>query len=348
MMNIIDDEHFLNKLNADLEKVRGGSREVKSKRDDRGAASNSPVIMSANNSDTESDTGACSDIRLLTYREVRDSIHKYYDAEHKYINELELLTSYLHCQKHIYIQSADIAGYKMCALAIPASIGTIFVSILAFMWETGIPLASMNVAVGLLYFTIYYFRFLPAVSFYRQIAKQYEKIENISECIANQYGFLDKSVDKVEYVLENLRSIEQKYMDLKDMLVMEVPREVVHMYPIGFRISMFSFIKRIETNKKNLIVQLKDVKNEVRYIENKGGDAGGYKSRLDCLYETKERIKVQIIHYVNSYGYMEDILTREIRRGSRCWFRWILPGKRSETCENPVVAAYCESIFADD
>jgi hypothetical protein len=305
--------------------------------------------MSANNSDSETDENV--GIKRLTFRDVRDSIHKYYDVSHKYTTEFDILTTYLRCQKQLYMQSASISEYKFQVLVAPAFIGGIAIIVFApfsmkYSWSSS-AISGINSIVLCIFFAIYYFKFLPALTFYMQIAKQFEKIENISESTANQYGFLEKAVDKTEYVLENLRSIEKKYMDLKEIMIMDIPIELRRLYPIGYNISVFSFVKRIETNKKTLIVQLKDVKNEIRYIEWKSEreDLGSkYRLRMDFLCETKEKLKSKIMDYCNAYSSMEDILVKEFRRG----FSFFASYKKWSECNNPVVKAYCESIFEDD
>jgi len=354
------DDHFINKLNADLEKIRIASMGHKDitggEHDDSDSAkfnwyrqngSNSPVIMSANNSDSETDEQG--GIKRLTFREVRDSIYKYYDV--KCTTEFDLITTYLKCQKQLYAQSAIVSGYKLRVLIVPAFVGGISITVFApflmqYSWS-GAAISALNVFVLSIFFAVYYFDFLPALTFYMQIAKQFEKMENISESAGNQYGFLEKSVDKSEYVLENLRCMEKKYMDLKEIMIMDIPVEVRRAYPIGHHISIFSFIKKIETNKKTLIVQLKDVKNEMRYIEWKSEQedaANKYRMRMDFLCETKEKLRVQIMNYCNAYSCMEDMLSKEFRRGfSICFIN-----KKWSDCENPVVKSYCESIFEDD
>jgi hypothetical protein len=333
------DDDFVNKLNADLENIRIGHM----------CSSNSPV-MSANNSDSE------SGVRKLTFRDVRDSIHKYYDVENNYTTELELLSSYLKNQKQVYFQCAKISGLKMRIIIVPAVIGSAVIIIFSpmincdYSWS----ISCINAFVCLLFYIIYYYQFLPAIAFYIQISKQFEKIENITECAVNKYSILEKSVDKIEYVLDHLRELEKKYVDLKEMIVTDVPIEMRYLYSVGYRIPIFSFIKRIEIYKKNLIVKLKDIKNEIRYIEWKNEEDGtsDYKVRMDFLLETKEKIKIQIMDHCKAYGYMEDILVKEIRLGSRCSLWSILliymGYQKKMNFDNSVVRSYCESIFADD
>ena len=346
------DDHFINKLNADLEKVRVSREpsEFLSKVHNLNdtyrysqSLSNSPISMSANNSDSESDD--VIGVKRFTFREVRDSIHKYYSTEHKYVNELDLLTTYLKCQKHLYLHSASISGFKMKFLAIPACIGSGMITICSsFGYFEGVFISGINIIVWVCIFFIYYFQFLPSISFYLQISKQFEKIENISECSANQYGFLDKSIDKIEYVHEHLRELEKKYMELKEMNTIMVPRDIIRLYSIGYHIQIFSFIKRIETTKNILIVRLKDMKNEIRYIESKFESK--YKSRLDFLIDTKEKLKSQIVEYCCVYGSMETILSKEMRSGSH-WYMEFGFNKKI-VFDNSVVKNYCNSIVADD
>ena len=337
------DDHFTNKLNADLEKIRIASKNVhRFKRPE----SNSPVSMSPCNSDSETDD--TSGVRRLTFREIHDSIHKYYDV--KCTTEFDLLITYFKCQKQLYIQSELVSRFKMRILSIPAFIGGVSITILSpfinnYAWS-GPAISCINSFVLSLVFIIYYFDFLPAIAFYMQTSKQFEKIENMVESVSDQYASLEKSDDKLEYCLSHIRSIEKKYMDLKEIMIMDIPFELRKAYPIGYTMQVFPFVKRIETNKKSLIVRLKDAKNEMRYIEWKSEQEGygdKYRNRMEFLYETKEKLKLQILDYYNAYSCMEDILAKESRRGSI-----FTTYKKWTECPNPVVKTYCESIFEDD
>jgi hypothetical protein len=123
-LSIYTDEHFISKLNEELEKIRN-QKTVS-------LGSNSPVIMSNNNSDEEDYADEEFDtfyeynaeektpFKKLTFQEVRNSINKYYDSDDKYFKQLDILTTYLKGQKNLYLKSKSITQTKINMLMIPS------------------------------------------------------------------------------------------------------------------------------------------------------------------------------------------------------------------------------------
>jgi hypothetical protein len=351
--------HFMNTLNHELENLRDNSRIHRWMEND----SNSPINMS---SDSDSDdcfeenitvsplpTGYKMPPKKLTFREVRDSIYKYYETEDKYSNELDILITYLKCQKQMCIKADDICHKKLMILLGPAVLGhvsiTIFSPIIIQYEWSGIFISGLNAFVFVIYLLTIYFKFIPSIQVYKQLAKQYAVLENNMNFTANKYMNIEKSSEKCEFVLNHMKEMEKKLIDLKHHDVVVYPTEIKQILPIAFHINIFAFIKRIEIYKKNLIVKFKDIKNEIIYIQWKWGNdiEKKEKCRLDFLCEIKEKIKNEILHYNNAYGSMEELINKEIKRGENlCW--WVHSKKKITGIDNPVLKSYLSTIFVDD
>ena len=121
----------------------------------------------------------------------------------------------------------------------------------------------------------------------------------------------------------------------------------------------------MEIYKKNLIIKLKDVKNEIRYIQWKWGgedetlknasDKIREKKRLDFILEVKEKIKGEIMHYKQAYICIDELFIREIKYVDRYrkWNSWFMcwnikKPKHLYNNTNPVINDYLNAIFADD
>ena len=117
-----------------------------------------------------------------------------------------------------------------------------------------------------------------------------------------------------------------------------------------YHTNIFTFIKRIEIYKKNLIVKFKDIKNEIRFIQWKWTDQGeGVQKeqlRLDFLFRIKDKIKGEIIHYKNAYGFMNELMIKEMKTAEKKWFFSL--SKRVSSMGNPVVSSYFATIFEND
>jgi hypothetical protein len=349
------DNHFMNKLNEDLESVNLVNIRMRMNRwiDPE---SNSPISMS---SDSESDD--CFEhgpiqideidqidkmdiqsFKKLTFREVQASIDKYYeDVQQLYSNELDVLITYLKGQKHIYLKAADVTVIKMYMILFLAVIGSIILSVLLFIENSPIFLCGFNIGIIFLYFINIWFGWGSYIVCYRLWANQYERF------ICSLDNYIDSEMNKQEQVLEILHNVEDKLKEWKEIAVISLPWECKRIFPILCRVQFFTFIKRIETYKKNLIMKFKDIKNEIRYIHWKWQDNLSPKetTRLNFLYRIKEKIKGEILHHKNAYGCMQDILLKEIQKMDY-WthFFW----SKKPIPENPAIQSYFSTIFEDD
>jgi hypothetical protein len=97
-------------------------------------------------------------------------------------------------------------------------------------------------------------------------------------------------------------------------------------------------MKRMKLQRKNLIVKLRDIKNEILYLQWKNQDT----DRLKHLFAAKEKVKQEIIQYRNVYGKIDELFIREIQlaNGISLW-RLLLLGYRSPAAPtNPVLTDY--------
>ena len=329
----------MNKLNEDLESAY--QLRIQKWND---SGSNSPINMS---SDSDSDdcfehgplqkddnNGDCNIFKKLTFREVQASIDKYYEDVHSYSNELDVLISYLKGQKHMYAKAVEITVIKMYIVLFPVVLGNIILSVLLFIEISPMVLLGLNIFVFLFYFINVWSEWGASLWSYRL-------------CI-NQYELYIRSLDnKHEQVLDLLYTLENKMREWKEVVNVTVPWECKQMFPIIFRMHFFTFIKRIENYKKNLIMKFKDIKNEIRYIEWKFRENMLPKevARLNFLYKIKEKIKCEILQHKNAYGCMQELLIKE-SQSIDCWIRLFF-SKRVPTPDNPAILSYFATVFED-
>jgi hypothetical protein len=168
--------------------------------------------------------------------------------------------------------------------------------------------------------------------------------------------FTENSNERNEFVINGLRDFEIKMTELKDTDIYFLPNSVRNIFPIISHINIFSFIKRIETYKKNLMLKFKDVKNELRYILWKYGvdirnnPTHNMLKRIDYLNEHKNKLKEELLHYRTAYGYMDDLILREIKRSEKLsLFRYFFPYfiQKRKKCKysNPVIDEYMDILF---
>jgi vacuolar-type H+-ATPase subunit I/STV1 len=149
---------------------------------------------------------------------------------------------------------------------------------------------------------------------------------------------IEESIQTIASRHNILRETEQKINDTREICNALVPSEIIRMFPIIYNTNIFQFIKKIEQYKKNLVIRLRDIKNEISYIRSSKQD-GLEKSRsqriqkaenrLKFLMDLKEKTKTDLILCKNTYYQMNDIFNQEIRYaethqscfGCAGWFR---------------------------
>lgn len=311
---------------------------------ERNYISNSPVSMSPCGSDdgTEEQTGK---FKRLTYADVEKAIEKYYNPSQKFSNEFDILVTYLKGQKNLYIQSKNITQFKLNLLVFPSILLTAFLTIFAPTismrgWSIYF-VSAVNAFIAVLVSLINYLKLESKTEMYAQLANQYDKLETAIELSSNKLFFMSKETDQSELILNKIKYIENKLSDIKESNnSFLIPEEVKKVFPIIYHVNIFSFIKKIETYKKKLVMQFKDVKNEIGYIIYKWNQKGvnifedeniarqmkplfvKEQGRLMYLMKTKEKIKYDLLCYKNSYAQIDELFIREIKNAGS-FYVWI-------------------------
>lgn len=357
--------------------------------------SNSPLTMSFNGSRSGSGSGSGSGSdsdsdnrhshnKRFTYHDIESLCNKYYDTDNdnKYASEIDILTTYVKGQKNLYIQSKYLTQRKLNCLMFPSLFLTAAITVIApFIecqhWSPGL-ISGLNACIALFISMINYLKLESSVENYLQIANTYDKLETALEMTSNRLGFLESNDDKKRVVLAKIRDVEKKMNEIKESNTILIPEEIKHMFPVICNINIFSFIHRIEFQKQTLMMKFKDVKNEIRYIlrkwqkqlhiENneldpitihdmKSLENLKEKNRLQFLYEIKEKIKSELLHYRNAYGNIDELFIKEIKKAESNkmgWFRCFLcifcqvNHKVDYIGINPVIDGYLKAIFVEE
>lgn len=317
--------------------------------------SDSPLTLSYHNSDNEDDESC---FKELSQQQVKRSIDNYYDDNNKYSNELDVLITYMKGQKNLYIQSHLLCKRKLHILMVPAMIISTFLTFLTPLfpscdnnWSV-IFIAILNGITAGLITLINYLKLETSTQTYFNSARQFDKLETSLEFIASKLMFVDEEKEKNNIVYQQIQDVESKINEMKEWNDLFLPDDIRGLFPIICHINIFSFIKRIETNKKGLIELLVGVKNEIRYIlyhNNKKEtvqQTDRIHKRLQYLIESKDKLKQEIIHHKNAYSYIDELFTIEIKnarsKSSFCLKRILTS---FDDNSNPVVDKYIRGLI---
>lgn len=375
----LDDDYFIQRLDDDLGQIQIHFHDNINTDTSEPMVymSNSPLSLSSNSSSCSysDDDDTCSHTKPsfhnLTYQEIEESLDKYYhDADTKYSSELDIMITYLKGRKNLYIQSKNTSQYKLNALLIPSLLITGAITIFApfiqkYPWSGGF-ISGLNAITIMLISISNYLKLESAVLTFYHTANQYDKLETSLEFVSSKMLFVQEPLEKSRIVLEKIQEIEKKVVEIKDWNPLFVPEEVRTLFPIICHINVFSFIKRMEVFKKNLVLKFKDVKNEIRYImyqlrqENNPPDRQKKMVRLTFLIQVKEKIKEEFIHYKTAYGYIDELFTKEIKNAlaynddryklTKWLFSWVYYNVRHQQKQEPtgniIIDKYLHYIFS--
>jgi hypothetical protein len=267
--------------------------------------------------------------RKLSYYQVERSLEKHYESEsYSKSNELDILITYMKGQKNLFIKSKNVMQYKLNCLLIPALLITTAITIFApfvqvLPWSGGF-ISGLNALSTMLISLSNYWKLESSMEMFFNTANQYDKLETSLEFVSSKLMFIEKESDKSKLILKQIQDVEKKIEEIKQWNSLFIPDEVRRMFPIICNINIFSFIKRIESNRKSLVIKLKDVKNEIRYIFHvRKLRSHGLKlvsqeveerecCRLKLLMDVKDKTKEELMGYRSVYSKIDETFTREI------------------------------------
>ena len=317
--------------------------------------SNSPLTISYNNSDDEDQDHR---FKSLSLNEIEQSLDKYYDdSENQISSELDILITFMKGQKNLYIQCYLLSRKKLHCLMIPAILISTSLTFLSSMfpscensWNVGIT-SIFNGITTLLIAMINYLKLETSTQTFYNTARQFDKLETSLEFVASKIMFVEEETTKSNIVYEQIKDVETKIHELKEWNSLFIPDEIRGIFPIICHINIFSFIKRMESNKKTLLLRFKDIKNEIRYIyyrKNVHINEKRINKRLKYLLECKEKIKEELNHYRTAYSYIDELFTIEIKNAREKSSFNLFKTKEvfSSKIHNPVVDKYLHCIFS--
>jgi hypothetical protein len=141
-------------------------------------------------------------------------------------------------------------------------------------------------------------------------ARDGEKQEFKEELYKQKHEMEEKLISKIQ---EKINMIREKVLEIKENNSFTIPKKIMDTYPIIYSINIFSFIKMVDDHRLSILNTLRNVINEMKYLNNKVNVESEDRKRMNFLYGQKIYLMDELVSLSSSYYLVDAMFQQEIK-----------------------------------